>query len=38
MKSVLPPDPLAVFRPLLEGVGGLDQADRVRAEANFPSA
>lgn len=26
----LPPDPLSVLRPLVEGVGGLDQADRVR--------
>lgn len=26
----LPPDPLSVLRPLLEGVGGVDQADRVR--------
>ncbi len=26
----LPPDPLATLRPLLEGVGGWDQSDRVR--------
>ncbi len=26
----LPPDPLAVFRPLVEGIGGFDQSDRVR--------
>ncbi|MCB9778447.1 MAG: alpha/beta fold hydrolase [Alphaproteobacteria bacterium] len=30
MKLELPPDPLSVLRPLVEGVGGADQADRVR--------
>ena len=31
----LPPDPLSVFRPLVEGIGGLDQADRVRRGATL---
>lgn len=35
MTTALPPDPLAVFRPLIEGVGGLDQADRVRRGATL---
>ena len=31
----LPPDPLSVLRPLVEGIGGWDQADRVRRGANL---
>lgn len=30
MPRDLPPDPLATLRPLLQGVGGWDQSDRVR--------
>ncbi|RME26023.1 MAG: hypothetical protein D6798_07575, partial [Deltaproteobacteria bacterium] len=30
MTPPLPPDPLAALRPLVRGLGGLDQADRVR--------
>lgn len=31
----LPPDPLALLRPLVAGIGGLDQADRVRRGASL---
>lgn len=31
----VPPDPLAALRPLVAGIGGLDQADRVRRGATL---